>query len=72
VPRPGGGRADRQPSIGGLLAAFAPIPAHRAARIAKTIEGHGARFRVASHAPDDPRFQAKRYWRGPTGWWSTT
>ena len=54
------------PSVGGLLAAFAPIPAHRAARIAATIEGHGIRFRVASHAPDDPRFQAKRYWRGPS------
>jgi glycogen debranching enzyme len=53
-------------SIGGLLAAFAPIPHERAARIARTIDGHAARFRVASHAPDDPRFQSKRYWRGPT------
>jgi hypothetical protein len=52
-------------SIGGLLAAFAPIPAARAARIAQTIAGHGSRFGVASHAPDDPRFQSKRYWRGP-------
>lgn len=52
-------------SSGGLLAAFAPIPAARAARIAATIESHGTRFRVASHAPDDPRFQTKRYWRGP-------
>jgi hypothetical protein len=52
-------------SIGGLLAAFAPIPAPRAARIAQTIAGHGSRFGVASHAPDDPRFQSKRYWRGP-------
>jgi glycogen debranching enzyme len=52
-------------SSGGLLAAFAPIPAARAARIAQTIEGHGTRFRVASHAPDDPRFQVQRYWRGP-------
>jgi hypothetical protein len=53
-------------SVGGLLAAFAPIPPHRAARIAETIERHGVRFRVASHAPDDPRFQSKRYWRGPS------
>jgi glycogen debranching enzyme len=52
-------------SVGGLLAAFAPIPPDRAARIADTIERHATRFRVASHAPDDPRFQAKRYWRGP-------
>ncbi|MFN4160156.1 MAG: amylo-alpha-1,6-glucosidase [Gemmobacter sp.] len=52
-------------SVGGLLAAFAAIPAERAARIASTIAGHGARFRVASHDPADPRFDAKRYWRGP-------
>jgi glycogen debranching enzyme len=52
-------------SSGGLLAAFAPVPATRAARIAETIARQGMRFRVASHAPDDPRFQAKRYWRGP-------
>ena len=53
------------PSIGGLLAAFAPIPAERAARIAATIAAHHARYRVASHDPSDPRFQPKRYWRGP-------
>lgn len=52
-------------SVGGLLAAFAPIPTDRAVRIADTIESHGTRFRVPSHAPDDPRFQEKRYWRGP-------
>lgn len=52
-------------SIGGLLAAFAPIPTARAARIADTIAAQASRFGVASHAPDDPRFQAKRYWRGP-------
>ena len=53
------------PSVGGLLAAFAPIPADRAARIAATIDGHGARFRVASHPPGAPGYQPKRYWRGP-------
>lgn len=53
------------PSIGGLLAAFCAIPAARAARIAQTINAHGTRFRVASHPPSDPRFDAKRYWRGP-------
>ncbi len=62
--RAAGGLIDSR-SVGGLLAAFAPIPAERAARIAATIEGHGARFRVASHAPADPRFDARRYWRGP-------
>lgn len=53
------------PSSGGLLAAFAPIPSDHAARIAATIDAHGTRFRVASHAPGTPGFDAKRYWRGP-------
>lgn len=52
-------------SVGGLLAAFCAIPEERAARIATTIEAHGTRFRVASHPPQDPRFDPKRYWRGP-------
>lgn len=52
-------------SVGGLLAAFCAIPAARAARIAAVIDGHGTRFRVASHPPQDPRFDPKRYWRGP-------
>ena len=52
-------------SIGGLLAAFAAIPRERAARIAQTVDNHATRFRVASHLPSDPRFDAKRYWRGP-------
>jgi hypothetical protein len=52
-------------SVGGLLAAFAAIPPARAQAIAASIEAHGARFRVPSHAPADPRFDAKRYWRGP-------
>lgn len=53
------------PSIGGLLAAFCAIPPARAARIAQTIDGHATRWRVASHPPSDPRFDGKRYWRGP-------
>ncbi len=53
------------PSSGGLLAAFAPIQPEHAARIAATIDAHGTRFLVASHAPDTPGFDAKRYWRGP-------
>jgi hypothetical protein len=52
-------------SVGGLLAAFCAIPTDRAAAIARTIDNHGTRFRVASHPPQDSRFDAKRYWRGP-------
>ena len=62
--------ADRlvdSPSIGGLLAAFAPIPSHRAAAIADTLnkQSQNCNFLVASHDPLDPNFDAKRYWRGP-------
>jgi len=59
------GKLIDSPSIGGLLAAFCAIPTARAARIAQTIDGHNTRFRVASHPPQDPRFDPKRYWRGP-------
>jgi hypothetical protein len=59
------GELVESPSISGLLAAFCPIPAHRAAKIATTIEAHGTKHRVASHPPSDPRYDAKRYWRGP-------
>jgi hypothetical protein len=52
-------------SVGGLLAAFCAIPATRVAAIAATIDRHATRYRVASHPPQDPRFDAKRYWRGP-------
>jgi hypothetical protein len=54
-------------SIGGLLPAFADIPASRMARLAETIEREAglARYLVPSHDPDDARFEAKRYWRGP-------
>lgn len=53
------------PSSGGLLTVFAPIPAEHAARIAATIDGHGTRYRVASHAPHAAGFDSVRYWRGP-------
>lgn len=52
-------------SVGGLLAAFCAIPPARAARITATIDSHDTRFRVASHLPQDARFDPKRYWRGP-------
>ncbi len=54
-------------SVGGLLPVFAAIPAQRAEAIARRIEqlATGARFLVPSHDRGDPRFDAKRYWRGP-------
>jgi hypothetical protein len=55
------------PSIGGLIPVFATIPASRATLLAQTIAaiGEHARFLVPSHDPRDPRFDMKRYWRGP-------
>ena len=54
-------------SVGGLLAAFAPIPADRLASLAARIERISAdvRYLVPSHDPADPRFDQLRYWRGP-------
>ncbi|WP_105383044.1 amylo-alpha-1,6-glucosidase [Neorhizobium alkalisoli] len=54
-------------SIGGLLAAFCAVPKARAEVISNTIGklAEKARFLVPSHDPADPRFDAKRYWRGP-------
>ncbi|HTN63385.1 MAG TPA: trehalase family glycosidase [Devosia sp.] len=54
-------------TIGGLLPVFAAVPQARAHEIARTIErwAKSARFIVPSHDPLDPRFEAKRYWRGP-------
>jgi hypothetical protein len=61
------GRLFDSPSIGGLLPVFAPIPAVRAASIAKTLAaiGEHVRYLVPSHDPRDLRFDMKRYWRGP-------
>jgi hypothetical protein len=54
-------------SIGGLMPVFAAIPGARAYSIARTIEKWAAKAShiVPSHDPDDPRFDSKRYWRGP-------
>jgi hypothetical protein len=54
-------------SIGGILPVFAAIPGPRAQEIARVIERQAEklRFIVASHDPADPRFEARRYWRGP-------
>ncbi|HVW92857.1 MAG TPA: trehalase family glycosidase [Devosia sp.] len=55
-------------SIGGMLPAIAAIPAERLRAIAARIDAQSERLRypAASHDPADPRFEAKRYWRGPT------
>jgi hypothetical protein len=57
----------QSPSIGGILPVFAPIPSQRAEAIAATLADIGAhiRYLVPSHHPSDPRFDLKRYWRGP-------
>lgn len=54
-------------SIGGLLSAFAAIPAQRSAAIATRIAklSDTAQFLVPSHDPTAPGFDALRYWRGP-------
>ncbi|MGV6802742.1 MAG: amylo-alpha-1,6-glucosidase [Ruegeria sp.] len=55
------------PSIGGLLAAFCPIPDHRAKAIASRILeiGKTVQYLVPSHDPAQPQFDGLRYWRGP-------
>jgi len=54
-------------SIGGILPVFAGVPRARAHEISRTIERWATRvkFIVPSHSPEDPRFEAKRYWRAP-------
>ncbi|MGV8833958.1 MAG: MGH1-like glycoside hydrolase domain-containing protein [Devosia sp.] len=54
-------------SIGGILPAFASIPAARAAVIARSVErqSQAVHFSVPSHDPADSRFESSRYWRGP-------
>lgn len=55
------------PSIAGLIPLFAPIPEERVDTLTQTLDEMGAdvRYLVASHSPRDPRFDLKRYWRGP-------
>jgi hypothetical protein len=54
-------------SIGGLLPVFCGLPHDRARAIARRIESLAstARYIVPSHDPADPRFDSRRYWRGP-------
>jgi hypothetical protein len=55
-------------SIGGLLPIFAGLDTGRAAELAATIERQveAVSYGVPSELPVDPRFEAKRYWRGPS------
>ncbi|MGI9400009.1 MAG: amylo-alpha-1,6-glucosidase [Rhizobiaceae bacterium] len=55
-------------SIGGLLAVFAQVSGEQAKTISDRINDLAgrAKFLVPSHDPIDPRFDGKRYWRGPT------
>lgn len=55
------------PSVAGILAAFAGIPADRAAAIAARVERLSGTntYLVPSHDPSDHRYDARRYWRGP-------
>lgn len=55
------------PSIGGLLAAFAPISESRARLLAERINtlSESCSYLVPSHPPSAPQFEPLRYWRGP-------
>ncbi len=54
-------------SVGGLLPAFAAIPKARAEALTRRLDALAkrSRFLVASQDPADPRFDGRRYWRGP-------
>ncbi len=61
------GHAIDSPSIGGILAAFAPIPKDRAKALATRIStlSEACNFLVPSHDPTSADFDGTRYWRGP-------
>jgi len=61
------GEQVKSASVGGLMAAFAAIPAKRAEAIARRLTsiGENVTFLVPSHDPKAPEFDALRYWRGP-------
>ncbi len=54
-------------SVGGIMAAFAPIAPARAAALSRRVTelARQCRFVVPSHDPADARFDGRRYWRGP-------
>lgn len=55
------------PSVGGILACFAPIPRARSEAIANRIAtlSRSCAYLVPSHDPTSPDFDGLRYWRGP-------
>lgn len=59
------GRLVKSRSVGGLLPAFAGLGDMN--RLAETIAKRRGTvaFGVPSHDPTDPRFERRRYWRGP-------
>jgi len=61
------GKPIDSPSIGGILAAFAPIPKARAKALSDRIAvlAKNVPYLVPSHDPTAPEFETLRYWRGP-------
>lgn len=55
------------PSISGLLPVFAPIPLSRCESIASRITtlGQNVDYLIPVHDPSNPKFDGRRYWRGP-------
>lgn len=55
------------PSVGGILAAIAPLPAHRITGLVARIETLAAssNYLIPSHDPTAAEFDGLRYWRGP-------
>ena len=55
------------PSMGGHIAAFAPISESRARLLAERIStlSESCSYLVPSHSPSAPQFEPLRYWRGP-------
>lgn len=55
------------PSVGGLLPAFAPIPANRISSIVERIEALGelCNYLIPSHDLLSDAYDGRRYWRGP-------
>ena len=55
-------------SVGGLIPVVANLPAERSAAIAHRITAlsESVNYLVPSHDPTDARYDAKRYWRGPS------
>ena len=54
-------------SIGGLIPVLVSLPEHRCNALVEKMQQLSAntKYLVPSHDPNDERFDAKRYWRGP-------